>query len=92
MGSRGASSGINKSAGGVLPPTMPLGEATWKQVVAANTDFLIKHSVYDFSGNPKYSEKNGYVSNGIGGAILKEYKEKLITKDQWEKARKRRKK
>lgn len=65
-----------------------VGEATWKQAVDANTEFLMKKSVYDFGGNAKYTEANGYTSNGIGGAILKSDKDKLITKPQWEKARK----
>lgn len=92
MGGRGASGNIG---GGKILTKTQLANMTWAQVRKANTDFLIKHSVWDMHSEEderlgykgKY-DSSKYQSNGAGGAILKTDAARMITKEEYNAARK----
>lgn len=94
MGGRGASSGNITRGGGKLFSETQLGDMTWAEVRKANTQFFNNHSHYDGMGqsNNKYTKDKSYVDNGFGGVIKKEYKDMIISKSEWEKARRKKNK
>lgn len=62
----------------------------WEDVVKANTDYFSEKSVYDFEGGRqgKYKYEDGWRDNGGAGVIKQSDLDRLIDKEDWERANK----
>ena len=70
-----------------------LSKMTWEEVIQKNTEYYIEKSIYDFEGNKngKYKYEDGWRDNGGAGVIKQSDLNKLITKKDWENAKKNKK-
>lgn len=68
-----------------------LSNMTWQEVIQKNTEYYSAKSIYDFEGGKqgKYKYEDGWRDNGGAGVIKQSDIDKLITKEEWLKARKK---
>lgn len=68
-----------------------LSNMSWEEVVQENTKYYSAKSIYDFEGGKqgKYKYEDGWRDNGGAGVIKQSDIDKLITKEEWLKARKK---
>ena len=68
-----------------------LSNMSWEEVVQENTKYYSAKSIYDFEGGKqgKYKYEDGWRDNGGAGVIKQSDIDKLITREEWLKAKKK---